>query len=45
LTKDSIALRRPGNGDFGPKDFYELIGKRVTREVLDNHQISKSDIA
>ena len=45
LTKDSIALRRPGNGDFGPKDFYALIGKRVTKQVLDNHQISKSDIA
>lgn len=45
LTKDSIALRRPGNGDFGPKDFYSLIGKLVINDVQDNHQISKSDIA
>lgn len=44
LTEESIALRRPGTGDFGPTDYYNLIGKRVKNSVLNNHQISKSDI-
>lgn len=43
LSEYSIALRRPGNGEFGPSDYHALIGKRVTQNVPNNHQISAKD--
>ena len=44
ISRDDITLKRPSGGDFGPKDFEALIGKRTTGIILPNIQINKSQI-
>ena len=34
LSKDNIQLKRPGNGDFGVKDFNKLLGKKLLKKIL-----------
>ena len=33
LTEDNLWLRRPGGGDFGPKDYDQLLGRAVISPV------------
>lgn len=44
LTREDITLKRPSGGDFGPKDFNNLIGKVVSSEIEPNLQIKRSQI-
>ena len=44
LRKSDIWMRRPGTGDYGPKDFYSLIGKTAMVDIKRNSQIKKGDI-
>jgi N-acetylneuraminate synthase len=44
IKRSDITLKRPNGGDFGPKDFTELIGRRVAMTIEPNTQISKFQI-
>jgi N-acetylneuraminate synthase len=44
IDADSITLKRPGGGGFGPKDFEALIGSLVIEDVEENHQLSRSSV-
>ncbi len=41
LTKSNIWVKRPGTGDFKAKDFFKLIGKKVTQSVKTGQLIKK----
>lgn len=45
LSYKNIWLRRPNSGDFGPKDFYNIIGKKALNFIPKNKQISRNDIS
>jgi N-acetylneuraminate synthase len=44
ITRLDITLKRPSGGDFGPKDFKNLIGKIVATEIEPNLQIKRDQI-
>jgi len=44
FTKKNIFVRRPGNGNFGIKDYYKLIGKIANRNIKKNYQIKHIDV-
>jgi N-acetylneuraminate synthase len=44
LTRNDLTLKRPSGGDFGPKDFNDLIGKVVSSEIEPNKQIKRTQI-
>ena len=44
LTREDITLKRPSGGDFGPKDFNNLIGKFVASEIQPNVQMRRNQI-
>ena len=44
ITREDITLKRPSGGDFGPKDFKNLIGKIVATEIEPNLQIKRNQI-
>jgi N-acetylneuraminate synthase len=45
LKKSNITLKRPSTGDYGPKDYKKLLGRKVKRDIKYNTQIKKIDIA
>ena len=45
ISRQDITLKRPSGGDFGPKEFFSLIGKKVEKEINMNTQISRSQIS
>lgn len=45
ISREDITLKRPSGGDFGPKEFFSLIGKKVEKEINVNTQISRSQIS
>jgi len=45
ITREDITLKRPNGGDFGPKEFESLVGRRVTREITANVQIKSEQIS
>ena len=45
ISREDITLKRPSGGDFGPNEFFSLIGKKVEKEINMNTQISRSQIS
>ena len=45
ISREDITLKRPSGGDFGPKEFFSLIGKKIEKEINMNTQISRSQIS
>ena len=45
ISREDITLKRPSGGDFGPKEFFTLIGKKVEKHINVNTQISRSQIS
>jgi N,N'-diacetyllegionaminate synthase len=43
LSEKNITCKRPGNG-MHPKFFDKIIGKKLTKNLLEDHQIKSSDI-
>jgi sialic acid synthase SpsE len=37
-------MKRPNGGDFGPRDYESLVGKKVVEHIPKNTQIKKSQI-
>lgn len=44
LTNENIWVKRPGNGDFNAEDFYDLIGKKASKNIASGNQLKKEDI-
>jgi N-acetylneuraminate synthase len=44
INRRDITLKRPSGGEFGPKDFKNLIGKVVSTEIEPNLQIKRNQI-
>lgn len=44
IKEDDIWARRPGNGEISVEYFYELIGKKVIRDIEKNEQLKWLDI-
>ena len=44
IKKEDITLKRPHGGDFGPKEFHLLEGKRVINQIRKNTQIRKDQV-
>jgi N-acetylneuraminate synthase len=44
ISRKDITLKRPNGGDFGPKEFDQLIGSTVCSEIKPNVQIRKNQI-
>jgi N-acetylneuraminate synthase len=44
ITRKDITLKRPNGGDFGPKEFENLIGAKVVTAIKSNIQITKNQI-
>jgi N-acetylneuraminate synthase len=44
LTTENIWLKRPSGGDYGPVDYYNLLGKVVAEEIPQNTQVKKAQI-
>lgn len=44
IQANSITLKRPGNGGFGPVDFPNLIGSLVLEDVEENHQLPRRSV-
>ena len=45
ITLEDITLKRPAGGDFGPKDYFNLIGRRVSERIEANTQVKKRSLA
>ena len=45
ISRGDITLKRPSGGDFGPKDFPNLIGRVVTRHIEPNKQIRNTQVS
>lgn len=45
IVESDIALKRPHGGDFGPADFYDLIGKKVIKPIFYNRQIPHESVS
>lgn len=45
ISREDVTLKRPSGGDFGPNEFFSLIGKKVEKEINMNTQISRSQIS
>jgi N-acetylneuraminate synthase len=44
ITRGDITLKRPNGGDFGPKDFENIIGSTVLKNIKPNIQIDADQI-
>ena len=44
LEAKDITMKRPGGGDFGPKDFEKIIGSYVLCDIPANSQIKAIQI-
>ena len=44
FSKKNLTLKRPGGGDFGPKDYEKLLGKKTNRSIKANKRIKKKMI-
>ncbi len=44
LTRSDITLKRPDGGDFGPIDFFSLVGRRTLKPIQENIQIKYDQI-
>ena len=44
LSKDNIWVKRPGTGPFFARDYDNLIGKKVKREIENDHHITMEDL-
>jgi N-acetylneuraminate synthase len=44
IKKEDITLKRPHGGDFGPKEFHLLEGKRVVNRIRKNTQIRRDQV-
>ena len=42
LNKSNIWVRRPGNGDFSPLEYYSLLGRKIKKNIKNNRQIKKN---
>jgi sialic acid synthase SpsE len=42
LNKSNIWVRRPGNGDFSPIEYYSLLGRKIKKNIKNNRQIKKN---
>jgi N-acetylneuraminate synthase len=45
ITREDITLKRPSGGDFGPKNFFSLIGRTVVEDISLNRQIRHSQVS
>ena len=45
ITREDITLKRPSGGDFGPKNFFSLIGRTVVEDILPNRQIHHNQVS
>jgi len=45
FTDQNIFPIRPSGGDFGPAQFYDLIGKQAANDIPARTQIKRSDVA
>ncbi len=44
LSKKNIWVKRPASGDFNARDYFTLLGKKVTKKIQKNTQLKKSDL-
>ena len=44
FSKKNLTLKRPSGGEFGPKDFEKLLGKRTKIHIKSNKRIKKKMI-
>lgn len=44
FTSENIWVKRPGNGDYSAEEYPFLIGKKASKDIKDNIQISKSHV-
>lgn len=44
FTKDNIWVKRPGTGEIKAEDYEKLIGKKASRSILNDEQLSWIDI-
>ncbi len=44
LTKENLWVKRPGTGEIHAEHFESLLGKRVTRDIMQDEQLKWSDV-
>lgn len=44
IDEKKIWARRPGDGEIGVENFYDLIGKKINKDITKNTQIKWSDL-
>ena len=44
LTKKNIWVKRPGTGYFTAENYFDLLGKKVRRNIEEGDQIKKEDL-
>jgi sialic acid synthase SpsE len=44
VTADDIWARRPGSGEIAGDEFFDVIGMRLTRDVVRNEMLKRSDL-
>ena len=44
FSKENIWVKRPGTGEVKAKEFFKIIGKKSTQNILSDKQLNKSDI-
>lgn len=44
LTKENIWVKRPGVGEIKAEKFYDLIGKKATRDIWEDEHLSWTDV-
>ena len=44
LTKENIWVKRPGAGDYKSDKYELLLGKKASRKIIKNFQLSKNDL-
>jgi sialic acid synthase SpsE len=44
LDESNIWVKRPGTGEFKSSDYFQLLGKKVKRNLKKNYQLKKRDV-
>jgi sialic acid synthase SpsE len=45
FSRENLWVKRPGTGEFLAKDFESLLGRRASRDLQPNVQLSRADVA
>lgn len=44
FSRENLWCRRPSGGDYGPDDYYAILGRKAARDIPENVQVRRQDV-